>query len=104
MLQYYDRFRTWCLVAVAWHAGPGSAEKVRSSGVNPETFIDRAAGTNTGIYLRRVMQCMDENIVVEIPPAVVEPDSKEDLGVRIPTEDSLRACLQFIHDELGLSY
>lgn len=51
MTQYFNQFGSWDLVAIAWHAGPGSAERVASGQVTPDQFHDGYASTQT--YLER---------------------------------------------------
>lgn len=54
MLQYYNQFGSWELVAVAWHAGPGSAAKVANGQATPGSFYDPGANTTTADYINAV--------------------------------------------------
>lgn len=60
MQQYYNQFGSWELVAVAWHAGPGSAQKVKNGQATPGSFKDVAAGSNTAVYLERVFGALGQ--------------------------------------------
>ncbi|HMJ74561.1 MAG TPA: M23 family metallopeptidase [Iamia sp.] len=53
MGQYYARFKRWDLVAIAWHAGPGSAARVQQD----PSYLDRLGDglSRTGDYVRRAL-------------------------------------------------
>lgn len=53
MTQYYNTYRSWDLVAVAWHAGPGNANKAQRDPSHMERISD--VNMSTGNYVRRVM-------------------------------------------------
>lgn len=52
MTNYFNQFGSWDLVAVAWHAGPGSAQRVQSGQATPGDFAD--INISTQQYLERV--------------------------------------------------
>ena len=54
MSQYYRTYGSWDLVAIAWHAGAGSANRVMEAGVDPNQFGD-ILGTRTGDYANQVL-------------------------------------------------
>lgn len=54
MTQYYNKYQDWGLVAIAWHGGPGKANKVMEEGIDPNSWQD-ILGTRTGDYAEKVL-------------------------------------------------
>lgn len=54
MTEYYRRFGSWDLVAVAWFAGPGRAEKAAKSGISSVGGIKDMLGTSVSSYVSKV--------------------------------------------------
>ena len=58
MTQYYNRYGSWDLVAVAWFAGPARADKAKKSGINSVGGIKDSLGTSVSKYVDKVRKGM----------------------------------------------
>jgi hypothetical protein len=54
MTQYYNRYGSWDLVAVAWFAGPARADKAKKSGIASVGKIKDVLGTDVASYVQKV--------------------------------------------------
>lgn len=55
MSQYYARYGSWDLVAVAWFAGPGRADRAKARGINAVGGIKDMLGTSVSSYVSKVV-------------------------------------------------
>ncbi|HEY7821699.1 MAG TPA: transglycosylase SLT domain-containing protein, partial [Acidimicrobiia bacterium] len=55
MQQYFNRYGSWELVAVAWFAGPGRADRAAREGVTSLKGIADVLGTDVPGYVSKVM-------------------------------------------------
>lgn len=61
MNQYWERYKSWPLVALAWFAGPGAANKAMKNGINSLSNVHdggnkgEKAGTSVPDYVQKVM-------------------------------------------------
>lgn len=60
MSQYYARYGSWDLVAVAWFAGPGRADKAAKQGINSVGGIKDMLGTSVSSYVSKVVSGMGD--------------------------------------------
>ena len=73
--QYYNKYKSWDLVAIAWFAGPGNANKVkRNTNLNPRLLLEDSSnlvdimsykdvlGKNVGDYVNDVMTNMNKEL------------------------------------------
>jgi len=60
MLQYYNRFGSWELVAIAWFAGPGAAQQALANGTGTVGGRKDANGTSVNTYLEKMRIYMAE--------------------------------------------
>jgi hypothetical protein len=58
MRQYYNKYGSWELVAVAWFAGPGRANRAMERGVSSLAGIRDMLGTDVPKYVEKVMKAM----------------------------------------------
>ena len=58
MSQYYARYGSWDLVAVAWFAGPARADKAKKQGISSVGGIKDSLGTSVSRYVQKVMSGM----------------------------------------------
>lgn len=58
MTQYYNRYGRWDLVAVAWFAGAGTANKAERNGIASVGGLDDVLGTTVSKYVQRIMGTM----------------------------------------------
>lgn len=58
MTQYYNRYGRWDLVAVAWFAGAGTANKAERNGIASVGGLDDVLGTTVSKYVKRIMGTM----------------------------------------------
>lgn len=75
VLQYYRRFGSWDLVAVAWFAGPGRAEAAMRKGLGVVGGLADANRTTVSHYVRLIRNYManaPENYGPVSPPALDE--------------------------------
>lgn len=54
MSQYYARYGNWDLVAVAWFAGPGTADKAKKNGIGSVGGRSDSLGTSVSKYVQKV--------------------------------------------------
>lgn len=54
MGQYYKRYGSWDLVAVAWFAGPGRANTAKEKGISAVGGLKDVLGTDVAEYVQRV--------------------------------------------------
>ena len=59
MTQYYRRYGSWPLVAIAWFAGPGRANTAAREGIDAVGGISDVLGTDVRTYVNTMMQGMD---------------------------------------------
>lgn len=55
MSEYYRRYGSWDLVAVAWFAGPGRADKAKKQGIASVGGIKDMLGTSVASYAQKVV-------------------------------------------------
>lgn len=58
MSQYYKRYGSWDLVAVAWFAGPGRADQAKKKGIQSVGGISDMLGTSVSSYVQKVVSGM----------------------------------------------
>lgn len=58
MSQYYQQFGSWDLVAVAWFAGPGRAQKAKEQGIESVGGLQDIIGTSVSRYVERTLELM----------------------------------------------
>lgn len=58
MNQYYERYGSWDLVAIAWFAGPGAANQAMARGVGSLSNRQDALGTSVPTYVNLIQQYM----------------------------------------------
>jgi len=58
MSQYYRRYGRWDLVAVAWFAGPGRADKAAKRGIESVGGLKDIIGTSVAKYVQKAMKVM----------------------------------------------
>jgi len=56
--EYYAKYRNWDLVAIAWFAGPGAADRARREGVGALGSVKDAMGTTVPGYVSTIRQHM----------------------------------------------
>lgn len=59
MTQYYNRYGSWPLVAIAWFAGPGRANTAAEHGIDAVGGISDVLGTDVRTYVDKMMSGMD---------------------------------------------
>jgi hypothetical protein len=78
-LQYYRRFGSWDLVAIAWFAGPGRAQTAMGRGIGAVATLRDGNGFSVGDYvpaIRRYMREAGGNDLASAPsppPPAAEP-------------------------------
>lgn len=60
MTQYYRQFGSWELVAIAWFAGPGRAQKAKDQGISSVAGIKDVLGTSVAKYASSIVSLMGE--------------------------------------------
>lgn len=75
MSQYYDRYKRWDLVAIAWFAGPGRANKAEQEGIGSVADIADVTGTDIAKYVDKAMGLMG--------PAAAHVDRSTDVQGRM---------------------
>lgn len=60
MSDYYARYGSWDLVAVAWFAGPGKADKAKRAGISSVGGASDMLGTSVSTYVSKVMGGMTD--------------------------------------------
>ena len=65
MSQYYERYGSWDLVAVAWFAGPGRANTAKREGIGAIGNISDVLGTSVSKYV----ETMNEGMTAPPPGA-----------------------------------
>lgn len=63
MSEYYRRYGSWDLVAVAWFAGPGRADKAKKQGIASVGGIKDMLGTSVASYAEKVVGRMSDRPV-----------------------------------------
>lgn len=58
MSQYFKKYGRWDLVAVAWFAGPGRADKAAREGIGSVGGISDVLGTDVATYVQKAMKVM----------------------------------------------
>lgn len=58
MKQYYQRYGRWDLVAIAWFAGPGRADKAARDGIQSVGGLSDVLGTTVTKYVQKLQQGM----------------------------------------------
>lgn len=59
MRQYYQRYGSWDLVAIAWFAGPGRADTAAREGIDAVGGISDVLGTDVRTYVDTMLGGMD---------------------------------------------
>lgn len=60
MTQYYQRYGSWDLVAIAWFAGPGRANTAAQHGIDAVGGISDVLGTDVRTYVNTAMGSMGQ--------------------------------------------
>lgn len=67
MTEYYNRYGSWELVAVAWFSGPPRADKAKKQGIASVGGIKDSLGTSVSAYVTKVMRNMGSAPAPENP-------------------------------------
>lgn len=70
MTEYYNRYGNWELVAVAWFAGPGNANKAAAHGVDTVGQVKDILGTSVTKYVNATAGRMSAPPMQEPGPAI----------------------------------
>ena len=71
--EYFNRFGSWDLVSVAWFAGPGDADDLKSTGTLDMTQED-SNGTNVEDYVATMNKLIGEELMtMEVPMETFTP-------------------------------
>lgn len=98
MSQYYRRYGRWDLVAVAWFAGPGRADKAAKQGIESVGGLKDVIGTSVAKYVQKAMKVMGTGPTEPLTPRR-EP-GVPDGGAPVPmtTEQKPSPEVQFVQD------
>lgn len=71
MNQYYEKYGDWRLVAAAWFAGSGTADRLAANGINDTEALMRsdALGTTVGGYINKAVRLMNSSTTGGSPGA-----------------------------------
>ena len=101
--QYYNKYRDWALVAIAWFKGPGIADQAQRDGpLSVFAIQDRTTGTSIKTYVQRVLEHLGEASTPAAtagqpapptpPPGIYNPDLSSlaagDIPDPVPTRDA----------------
>lgn len=92
MGEYFRRYGSWDLVAVAWFAGPGRADRAKKSGISSVGGIKDVLGTSVSQYASKVMNAMSGNSSRPVNPRQADaqtparlPNDTQAVGAQIPS-------------------
>lgn len=80
MTDYYNRYGSWDLVAVAWFAGPGRADRAKKQGIASVGQIKDVLGTSVSKYVQKVMAGMQGGAAGRAPENPRQADLAQGVG------------------------